>query len=150
MLYLSEEEGADKKPDTIQMLARYGIGIYGAVAPIKREAGLAALSFDHKTRMLSATLRNHGNVHARLRGGYSVWKKGAFPGLKAAKELPATFEESKKPEGLITSGTFAGGPTLPGFNRVYETKLAIPENSGPSVVAFTGELDGTPVDKVFE
>lgn len=150
ILYLSEEENPEKKSGTIQMLGQYGIGIYGAVEPIKREAGLSSLSFDHKTKTLSASVRNHGNVHTRLRGSYSVWKKGAFPGLKVAKALPATFEEGKKPEGLITSGTFAGGPTLPGFNRTYQSRLAIPDNSGVFVVAFTGELDGVAVDKVVE
>jgi fimbrial chaperone protein len=151
ILYLSEEESAEKKEHSIQMLARYGIGIYGHVQPIKREASLTGFSFDRKSGTLAGVVRNGGNVHARLRGSYSVWKQGAFPGLKAARELPVAFEgDVKKPEGLIVHGTFAGGPTLPGFTRTYTSKLAIPANSGAYVVAFTGELDGAPVDKVIE
>lgn len=150
ILYLSEEEDAEKKANTFQVLGRYGIGIYGLVQPVKREAGVTSLAYDRKTSTLSASVRNNGNVHARLRGRYSVWKKGSFPGLAAARALPATFETDKKPEGLIADGTFAGGPTLPGFTRVYDTKLAIPEHGGPVIIAFTGELDGVPVDKVFE
>jgi P pilus assembly chaperone PapD len=150
ILYLSEEEPKEKKADSIRMLARYGIGIYGFVEPVKREAGPAAFSYDRKTSTLAATVRNQGNVHARLRGRYSVWKKGTFPGSEAVRELPDTFETDKKPEGLIASGTFPGGPVLPGFTRAYTAKLAIPDNSGPAVISFAGEIDGVTVDKVFE
>jgi fimbrial chaperone protein len=150
ILYLIEEADPGIKAEGVQILARYGIGVYAYAPPVVHESKLTIFSCDLSTKRLTVCVKNQGNVHARLRGRYVIWKKKGFPGLEAMRKLPETFAPDRKPDGLASSGILAGDPVLPGRERRYSLKLDIPKEGGPYVVAVVAELDGQPVERVFE
>ncbi len=151
ILYLVEEPPAVDPGSGIQLLSRFGISIYGYVQPVNHAARLLDLSYSQSTGIISAQVLNTGNVHARLRGKYVIWKKGSFRGLSSTKRLLETIEPGKEPEGYVASGIIPGNPVLAGTTMRYSMKAPLPrQGGGPYVVAIIGELDGKPLEKVLE
>jgi fimbrial chaperone protein len=150
MLYLIEEPDPVNAGNGMLITAKIGIGIYGYVQPVIHLPKIIDLSFNRASTTLSLHLLNEGNVHARFRGRYIVWKKSLFSGLGSLKKLPEVIEHGQESSGCLSQGFFPGDPLLPKTERNYNLKLDIPRNAGPYVVAVIGELDGSPVEKLFQ
>lgn len=150
MLYVIEEPDPVNAGNGVLITAKLGVGIYGYVQPVVHSPKIIDLSFHRASTTLSVHLLNEGNVHARFRGRYIIWKKSLFSGSGSMKKLPEMIEQGHEPSGFLAQGFFPGDPVLPKTARSYNLKLAIPKNSGPYVVAVIGELDGKPVEKLFQ
>ncbi|NTW56319.1 MAG: molecular chaperone [Chlorobiaceae bacterium] len=150
MLYLIEESDPADAGKGLLITAKLGVGIYAYMAPVVRSPKITDMTFNRALSTISLHLLNEGNVHARLRGRYVAWKKNAFSGLGALKKLPDIIEPGHEPSGYLAQGFFPGDPVLPKTERSYNLKLNIPQNSGPYIVAVFGELDGKPVEKLFQ
>lgn len=151
IMYLIEQpDSTAAKGNVAQFLGKFGIGVYGFVPPVVHAPKLLDISYNRAETIISLHLRNGGNVHTRFRGRYFAWKQESFPGLNSVRKMQEGFDPGKEPKGYLCSGSFPGDPVLAGTERRYRIKVAIPKNSGPSVVAVIGELDEKPVEKVFE
>ncbi len=152
IIYFTEEkmetaEAGEEAP--VEVLFKLGVGVYANADPVKNAASLSALTFDKSGNTLKASIANKGNVHSRLIGTYSIWKKAAFPGIKTAEKLTSDGTEGKSPEGLVASGQLNQTPVLPGHTRTIVTRLPGMPESGSYIVAVSGSLDGEKIEKIY-
>ena len=133
----------------LEILFKLGVGVYGYADPVKHSGVLNALSFDKASSSIVADIANSGNVHTRLKGNYSIWKKDAFPGIGAAAKFADTDKKEKQPAGLIISGQINQTPVLPGSRRTLSTQIPLPKAPGSYIVAVNGSIDGKTVEKTF-
>lgn len=151
MIYFVEQPSAAGADTTkaLEILFKLGVGVYGYADPVKRSAALNQLAFDKASSSLVADISNSGNVHTRLKGSYSLWKKTAFPGIGEAGKLIDQQKPEKQPEGLVLSGQINQSPVLPGSRRNITTQLSLPKAAGSYILSVNGEIDGKKVEKTF-
>ncbi len=152
LIYFTEEklDNANNDEDTpVEVLFKLGVGVYANADPIKKSSSLKGLSLDKSNNTLKASIANNGNVHARLTGMYSIWKKADFPGVKAAEKLTSDDAEGATAKGLVASGQLNQTPVLPGHTRTIVTQLPGLPKSGSYIVAVAGSLDGKKIEKTY-
>jgi fimbrial chaperone protein len=151
MIYFIEQPSVAKADSAkaLEILFKLGVGVYGQADPIKRAGNLNQFTFDKASASLVADITNAGNVHTRLKGNYSIWKKEAFPGIGAAGKLAEQQKPENAPKGLIISGQINQSPVLPGTHRIIKTQLTLPKGPGSYIIAVNAEMDGKAVEKTF-
>ncbi len=151
IIYFTEEaveDGAEEEEKPVEILFKLGVGVYANADPVKQGGTLQGLTIDNGGRLLSASITNKGNVHTRLRGSYSIWKKALFPGIGKVDDIVQSSEAGKTEKGLVASGQLNQTPVLPGSNRRIVTQLpGLPP--GSYIVAVSGTLDEKKVEKTF-
>ncbi len=152
IIYFTEEpvEGeAEQEDKPVEILFKLGVGIYAYADEIQRASSMPAFRFDNKALTIKAPITNNGNVHTRLKGTYSIWKKAYFPGFNDIDKYLTGDDREKAPEGLIATGQLNQTPVLPGNTRTIVTQL--PELKGPGsyVIAVSGTLDEKKIEKTF-
>jgi fimbrial chaperone protein len=152
IIYFIEQPSTGLTADStkaLEILFKLGVGVYGQADPVKRSGNLNSLSFDKASSSLLADISNNGNVHSRLKGNYSVWKKDAFPGIGAAAKFADQQTQEKPPAGMIMSGQINQTPVLPGSHRTLATQIPLPKTPGNYILAINGNIDGKAVEKTF-
>ncbi|NTV97872.1 MAG: molecular chaperone [Chlorobiaceae bacterium] len=151
MIYFIEQPSVAKADSAkaLEILFKLGVGVYGQADPVKHAGSLNQFSFDKASSSLVADISNSGNVHTRLKGNYSIWKKDAFPGIAAAGKLTEKQKPENNPKGLLLSGQINQSPVLPGTQRIIRTQLPLPKGPGSFIIAVNAELDGKQVEKTF-
>ena len=151
MIYFIEQPSTVKADSAkaLEILFKLGVGVYGQADPVKRAGSLNQFSFDKVSSSLVADITNSGNVHTRLKGNYSIWKKDAFPGIGAAGKLSEQQKPENSPKGLLVSGQINQSPVLPGTHRIIRTLLLLPKAPGSYIIAVNAEMDGKAVEKTF-
>ncbi len=152
LIYFTEEriESAEPAEETpVEVLFKLGVGVYANANPTKRAATLKGFSLDNSGQALNASITNSGNVHTRLKGTYSIWKKADFPGIKDAAKYTSDESTEKAPEGLVASGQLNQTPVLPGNTRTIVTQLPNLPASGSYIVAVSGTLDDNKIEKTY-
>ena len=153
IIYFTEEAvedglAAEEEEKPVEILFKLGVGVYANADPIKRAGALQGLTLDKGGRSITASISNSGNVHTRLKGTYSVWKKAMFPGIGKAAKIVQEEGGNKPEEGLMASGQLNQTPVLPGNNRKIVTQLpGLPP--GAYIVAVSGALDEKKIEKTF-
>ncbi|MCF8383712.1 MAG: molecular chaperone [Chlorobium sp.] len=133
----------------LEILFKLGVGVYGYADPVKHAGVLSSLSFDKSSSSIVADIANSGNVHTRLKGNYSIWKKDTFPGIGAAAKFADADKKEKQPTGMMISGQLNQTPVLPGSRRTLSTQIPMPKASGSYILAVNGSIDGKAVEKTF-
>ncbi len=151
MIYFIEQPSTAKADSAkaLEILFKLGVGVYGQADPVKRAGSLNQFSFDKTSSSLVADISNSGNVHTRLKGNYSIWKKDAFPGIGAAGKLSEQQKPENSVKGLLVSGQINQSPVLAGSRRVIRTQLLMPKTPGSYIIAVNAEMDGKAVEKTF-
>ena len=144
-----EKNVADEEKKPVEVLFKLGVGVYANANPVKRSSTLKTLSLDKSDNTLKAAIINSGNVHTRLTGGYSIWKKDDFPGIQNAEKYVKNEDADKNPEGLVASGQLNQTPVLPGNTRTIITQLPSLPKSGSYIVAVSGELGDKKIEKTY-
>lgn len=149
IIYFTEQPSTKEASAAVEVVFRIGVGIYGYTDPVKRSGQLNSLAVNGNNRVLKADITNNGNVHVRLKGEYSIWTKGKFPGFERMKKLSEKDKADKANSGFIASGSMNNMPVLPGSRRIIETPLPIQGNGNGYTIAVSGELNGQKVEKIF-
>ncbi|NTV06233.1 MAG: molecular chaperone [Chlorobiaceae bacterium] len=151
IIYFVEQPSVTNADSTkaLEILFKLGVGVYGQAEPVKRSSSLNSLSFDKTSSSLLADVTNNGNVHTRLKGNYSLWKKDAFPGVGAAAKFSDQQKQEKAPAGMIISGQINQTPVLPGSHRTLATQIPLPKTPGNYILAINANIDGKAVEKTF-
>jgi len=151
IIYFVEQPAVMNADSTraLEILFKLGVGVYGQTDPVKRSATLNSLSFDKASSSILADVTNNGNVHTRLTGNFSVWKKEGFPGISAATKFADQEKQEKPPAGFIMSGQINQTPVLPGNHRTLSTQVPLPKTPGSYILAVSGTIDGKTVEKTF-
>ncbi|ABB23966.1 conserved hypothetical protein [Pelodictyon luteolum DSM 273] len=145
IIFFTEQPPKDKAGG-VEVLFKLGVAVYAYADPIRHAGVLTSISLDRAGSMIKVGLQNSGNVHTRLKGEYSIWKPGSFPGFKKTG-MDLTKEQ---PEGFIAGGNMNNTPVLAGNRRVITTSIPLPaENKGSYVVAVQGTVDDRKIEKVF-
>jgi len=139
IVYFTEQPDKQDENAAVQVTFRIGVGIYAYADPVKQSATLQNITFDAASSTIKAHINNSGNVHTRLKGEYTVWEKGSFPGFGKA-------EGKNKP---VTSGTLNNLPVLPGENRIIETSISLPGNPASYTITISGEVNGKKIEKIL-
>ncbi|MEC9486914.1 MAG: molecular chaperone [Prosthecochloris sp.] len=147
IVYFTEQPSAEAETAAVQVLFKLGVGIYGYTDPVKQEARLNSLTLNRSQNRLSATISNTGNVHTRIKGSYTAWKAGSFPGFEVMNDYLEQPGADNKPEGLITSGAMTNTPVLPGTTRTITTDL--PELPASAIIAVSGSMGENRIEKTF-
>lgn len=153
LIYFTEER-IEKNATTeteapVEVLFKLGVGVYGNADPTRRASALKGLSLDKTDNTLKASITNSGNVHTRLTGTYSIWKKADFPGIENAEKYVLGEGAGKAPEGLVASGQLNQTPVLPGNTRTIVTQLPSLPGPGSYIVAVSGELGEKKIEKTY-
>ena len=152
LIYFTEEPADNVAPGEetpVEVLFKLGVGVYANASPTKKAATLTGLSLDKSGNTLRASITNSGNVHTRLKGTYSIWKKADFPGIHNAEKYVAGESAEKAPEGLVASGQLNQTPVLPGHTRTVVTQLPALSAPGSYIVAVAGTLDEKKIEKTY-
>ncbi len=152
LIYFTEEPADNVAPGEetpVEVLFKLGVGVYANASPTKKAATLTGLSLDKSGNTLRASITNSGNVHTRLKGIYSIWKKADFPGIHNAEKYVAGESAEKAPEGLVASGQLNQTPVLPGHTRTVVTQLPDLSAPGSYIVAVAGTLDEKKIEKTY-
>jgi fimbrial chaperone protein len=151
MIYFIEQPSTAKADSAkaLEILFKLGVGVYGQADPVKHAGNLNQFSFDKASSSLIADISNSGNVHTRLKGNFSLWKKDAFPGLNAAGKLSEQQKPENQPKGLMLSGQINQSPVLAGSHRIIRTRIPLPKTPGSYVIAVNAEMDGKAIEKAF-
>ena len=139
IVYFTEQPDEQDVNAAVQVTFRIGVGIYAYADPVRQSATLQNISFDAASSTIKAHINNSGNVHTRLKGAYTVWEKGTFPG----------FGKTGSKTKPVTSGTLNNLPVLPGENRVIETPISLPGKPGLYAFAVSGSINGKNVEKLL-
>lgn len=143
-----EENAVAEEAKPVEILFKLGVGVYAYADPVKRAGTLQGLTLGKGGTSLTASIANSGNVHTRLKGTYSVWKKASFPGIGSAAKAAQESGGAKPAEGLVASGQLNQTPVLPGGTRNIVTQLPnLP--SGSYILAVSGALDEQKIEKTF-
>ncbi|HED31405.1 MAG TPA: molecular chaperone [Prosthecochloris aestuarii] len=148
IVYFTEQPAKDAEETAVQVLFKLGVGIYGYTDPLDKQAQLASLSLNRAQKQISATITNTGNVHTRIKGNYTIWKAGSFPGFDAMNRYLSQPDENQRPAGLVTSGSMTNTPVLPGMTRTITTDL--PELPANAIIAVSGAMGETRIEKLFQ
>lgn len=153
LIYFTEERMNDdavaESETPVEVLFKLGVGVYANANPTKRSSTLKSLSLDKPNNALKASITNSGNVHTRLKGNYSIWKKANFPGIQNAEKYIKDESASKAPAGLVASGQLNQTPVLPGNTRTIVTQLPALPGPGSYIVAVSGELGEKKIEKTY-
>lgn len=150
IIYFSEQPTAGNVGG-VEILFKLGVGIYGYTDPVKHAAVLNSLTLDRATGTLRTDILNSGNVHTRLKGDYTIWQKGTFPGFKATRAYLNLPPDQQRPEGLIAYGSMNNTPVLPGSRRTISTVIQLPDTrTSGYIVAVEGTIDDKKVEKLFQ
>ena len=153
LIYFTEERMNDTtavgEETPVEVLFKLGVGVYANANPIKRSSSLKGLSLGKNGNSLKASITNSGNVHTRLKGTYSIWKKAKFPGIQNAEKYVTDAAAEKAPEGLVASGQLNQTPVLPGKTRTITTQLPSLPGPGSYVVAVSGALGEKKIEKTY-
>ncbi|TCD47427.1 fimbria/pilus periplasmic chaperone [Chlorobium sp. N1] len=149
IIYFTEQPSRD--PQTgVQLLFRLGVGVYAYVDPVVKKGALSSLRLDRTRKTIQAELTNHGNVHTRLKGNWSIWRKGTFPGYGVMAECLNTKPGEQMPEGFVAAGSMNTTPVLAGSQRVLSTSIPLPDApEGGYEVAVAATVDGRRIEKLF-
>jgi len=143
-----EENAVAEEAKPVEILFKLGVGVYANADPVKRAGTLQGMSLGKGGTSLTASIANSGNVHTRLKGTYSIWKKASFPGIGNAAKAAQESGGAKPAEGLVASGQLNQTPVLPGGTRNIVTQLPnLP--SGSYILAVSGALDEKKIEKTF-
>lgn len=93
IIYFTEEpvaaiESEEAKP--VEVLFKLGVGVYAYADDVQRASSIQTIGLDNKLLTLTTSIANKGNVHTRLKGNYSIWKK------KASREWQMLKKASRK------------------------------------------------------
>lgn len=151
--FVEQSDPAKTETASIEMLFRLGVGVYGYADPVVRKAvahGVQLARRSDGSPEIRVDVENKGNVHTRVKGSFSVWEKGHFPGFAALPhQQPGQGGTKQAPKGFIGSGSLDNSPVLAGKRRILKTGL-VPLHGGKEyVIAVQGNLDGQKVEKVF-
>lgn len=149
IIYFTEQSQAIN-PEQSEMLFKLGVGVYGYTDPVRHAAILHVLAYDRASGTLRVEIQNDGNVHTRFKGDYAVWKKGTFPGFKAMSSYLHLPKDQKYPDELISVGNMNNTPVLAGNRRTLMTKVVVPDDKTPYVIAVQGTIDGKTIEKIFQ
>lgn len=152
LIYFTEERIDDtpaKAETPVEVLFKLGVGVYANADPTRHSSILKTLSFDKRENSLKASISNSGNVHTRLTGTYSIWKKGAFPGTENAEKYLLGESAKKAPDGLVAAGQLNQTPVLPGNTRTIVTQLPSLPAPGSYIVAVSGKLGEKKIEKTY-
>ncbi|MEI8033741.1 MAG: molecular chaperone [Chlorobiaceae bacterium] len=149
IIYFSEQP-RQSEGDGVEMLFKIGVGIYGYADEIRHAGTLQRLQLDKASSTLHAEIQNNGNVHARLKGSYAIWKKGSFPGFKSMGSYTNWPPDKPKPEGFIASGDLNNTPVLAGKKRTIVTRLPLPNDKTGYMVTVSGTIDDAKVEKILQ
>ncbi|MCG8344468.1 MAG: molecular chaperone [Chlorobiales bacterium] len=152
LIYFTEERIDDtpaKAETPVEVLFKLGVGVYANADPTRHSSVLKTLSFDKRDNSLKASISNSGNVHTRLTGTYSIWKKGAFPGTESAEKYLLGESAKKAPDGLVAAGQLNQTPVLPGNTRTIVTQLPSLPAPGSYIVAVSGKLGEKKIEKTY-
>lgn len=146
IIFLSEQPSPEAPGEGVfHIQFRYGIGIYGWADPVRQRAVLKSLEFDPESFTLKAAIANTGNVHVRLEGNYTIWKKQLFPGSQKGG-IPSG---ENRPKGSAAFGQIEMKPVLPGTTRTVEALIAVPREKGEYMVSIDGILGREKIRKTF-
>jgi P pilus assembly chaperone PapD len=151
IIYFVEEPSGKTVDSTkaLDVLFKLGVGVYAKTDPVKRTAALVNLTFDKQSSVIRTEINNTGNIHTRLKGNYSIWKKNAFVSLANAAKYASPQNGEKPPAGLVMSGQMNQTPVLPGNHRVITTQIPLPKQPGNYIIAVTGTINDQSVEKTF-
>lgn len=152
LIYFTEERIDDTPAEAetpVEVLFKLGVGVYANADPTRHSSILKTLSFDKRENSLKASISNSGNVHTRLTGTYSIWKKGAFPGTENAEKYLLGESDKKAPDGLVAAGQLNQTPVLPGSTRTIVTQLPSLPAPGSYIVAVSGKLGEKKIEKTY-
>ena len=152
LIYFTEERIDDTPAEAetpVEVLFKLGVGVYANADPTRHSSILKTLSFDKRENSLKASISNSGNVHTRLTGTYSIWKKGAFPGTENAEKYLLDESAKKAPDGLVAAGQLNQTPVLPGSTRTIVTQLPSLPAPGSYIVAVSGKLGEKKIEKTY-
>jgi len=139
IVYFTEKPEQKADNPAVQVTFRIGVGIYGYTDPVRRSATLQSIGFDAASGSIKAQISNNGNVHSRLKGEYSVWEKGTFPG----------FGKTDGKIQPVASGSLNNLPVLAGESRIIETPLSLPGKPGSYTIAVSGEVNDKRIEKIL-
>lgn len=152
IIYFTEEpvaadESEEAKP--VEVLFKLGVGVYAYADDVQRASSIQTIGLDNKLLTLTTSIANKGNVHTRLKGNYSIWKKESFPGMANVEKSIKEAENNKSVKGLVAAGKLNQTPVLPGNVRSITTRLPAIAEKGNYIVAVSGMLDDENVEKFF-
>jgi len=152
LIYFTEERldnaTAEGEEAPVEVLFKLGVGVYANANPTTKSASLKTISLDNNGKALKTSISNNGNVHSRLKGTYSIWKKTSFPGIKNVDKY-MTEDASAAPEGLVASGQLNQTPILPGSTRTIVTQLPGLPAPGSYIVAVSGSLNDSKIERTY-
>ena len=152
LIYFTEEridEDTTAAESPVEVLFKLGVGVYANANPIQRSSTLKSFALNKSGTALQASITNRGNVHTRLKGSYSIWKKANFPGIQNAEKYVKDESADKIPEGLVASGQLNQTPVLPGNTRTITTELPSLSGQGSYIIAVSGELGKQKIEKTY-
>ncbi len=152
LIYFTEERidnAAPEEETPVEVLFKLGVGVYANANPTKRASTLKGLSLDKSSSSLKASITNNGNVHTRMKGTYSIWKKADFPGIQNAEKYIKAESTEKSPKGLVAAGQLNQTPVLPGSSRTIVTQLPSLPEPGSYIVAVSGALGEKKIEKTY-
>ncbi|HLO85947.1 MAG TPA: fimbria/pilus periplasmic chaperone [Nostocaceae cyanobacterium] len=145
-----QEVPAESKSNSVRVVGRLGVVIYGYVGDIKRAGLLNSVNVETKSNQIQAVfdISNQGNAHIRLNGQYAIWPAAKYPGAAATKPINnLQNSKSQLPENVLDAGTLPNTPVLPSDRR--NINLPIPKTLPPGnyVLDINGSLADTQIQQ---
>lgn len=151
VIYL-EEVLSSRQQNTpgLTTIGRLGVVVYAFAGEIKRASVLNSVSVDAKPNSTNAVfdISSTGNASVRMKGQYTIWRAGNYPGAKATQPISNVGKaDTKLPANILEAGELQTTPVLPGTRR----QLVMPINKklppGKYVLDVNGDLNGVAIDK---
>ncbi|BAZ38348.1 hypothetical protein NIES4101_42850 [Calothrix sp. NIES-4101] len=151
VIYIEEVLPQSKEnSQSVVTIGRVGIVVYGYAGKIKRSGTLNSINVDAKANSVNAIfdISSTGNANIRMKGQYSIWRAGNYPGAKTTQQIPGAGSANVKlPANVVDAGILKDTPVLPSTRR----KLVMPINKklppGNYVLDINGDLNGVAVDQ---
>lgn len=151
VIYLEEIPPSSKQnAQGVTTIGRLGVVVYAFAGDIKRASVLNSVNVNAKPNSTNAIfdISSTGNASVRMKGQYTVWRAGNYPGAKATQPISDVGKaDAKLPANVLEAGELRTTPVLPGTRRqlVMPIKQKLPP--GNYILDINGDLNGVAIDK---
>ncbi len=132
---------------SMQVVGRLGVAVYGYAGEVERRGEIHRVRVEAEGPVPLALfdVSSRGSAHVRMRGHYTVWPAGLYPGADATGPVATNGAEPDVPEGAIEVGYLPNLPVLPDSRRTLPLRIRRSLPPGNYVLDVEGELSGLPV-----
>jgi hypothetical protein len=151
VIYLEEILPQSKEnSQSLTTIGRVAVVVYGFAGNIKRIGNLNSINVDAKPNSVNAIfdISSSGNANVRMKGQYSIWRAGNYPGAKTTQQISGVGSpDVKLPANVVDAGILKDTPVLAGTSRKLVMPITKKLPPGNYVLDINGDLNGVAIDK---